>query len=59
MTRAAAKAVSLDERVFMCVSQRSSGYSILTGITQQGPWELQRPEEKVYFKRHGAVHFAC
>jgi hypothetical protein len=21
-------------------------------MTQQGPWELQRPEEKIYFKRN-------
>lgn len=38
---AAAKAVSLEESVFMCVSESKWLSSILTGITQQRPCQLQ------------------
>jgi hypothetical protein len=41
VSNAAASAVSLEEIEFMCVSECSGGYSILTAITQQRPCQLQ------------------
>jgi hypothetical protein len=50
INRAAAKAVSLEESVFMCVSERRWLLSILTGITQQGPCQLQTRGKRVIWK---------
>jgi hypothetical protein len=49
--RAAVKAVSLVERVFMWVSWSKWLSSILTGITQQGAWQLQVPGKNGIWKR--------
>ena len=46
INRVAATALSLEEKVFMCVSWSKWLSSILTRITQQGPCQLQRPREK-------------
>src|ERR1700682_5737715 len=48
---AAAKAVSLVERVFMGVSGKWLS-SILTCITQQGPCQLQKPGKKGHLEGH-------
>src|SRR5580704_46421 len=45
MTRAAASALSLEDRVFIGVSG-SWLSAILTAITQQGPCQLQKPGDK-------------
>jgi len=47
--RAAAKAVSFDERVFMCVSNEWLS-SILACMTQQGPCQLQAPGKNAIWK---------
>ena len=52
---AAAKAVSLEESVFMCVSERRWLSSILTGITQQGPCQLQKGSCGRQFPPNGAM----
>jgi hypothetical protein len=49
ITKAAANAVILEERLFMCVSLGKRLSSILTCRTQQGPCQLQKPEKKPHF----------